>query len=413
MVPIHAPTLVTTSSAERGMLLALNAGSWSLKFALYSLADVSASRWRGKIEGLGGADATLIFQGDQADARRVPLGRIDHLQALREVIERCAEAMTTDAELISIGHRVVHGGPHLNGPVLIDREVIDRLRAMEPYDPAHQAIELGCIEAITARWPDLPQVTCFDTTFHRNLPEVAQRLPVPRLDAARGLRRYGFHGLSYTHVMDELRRTAGEAAATGRLILAHLGDGASLAAVRGGRCLDTTMGFTPTGGIPMSNRSGDLDPGVFLWLARNHKMSAEEIFEQMTRRSGLLAVSETTSDLRDLLERAGDDLRATDAIEMFCYYVRKAIGALAAVLGGIDTLVFTGGIGEHQPEIRERVCRELAFLGIALDQASNVENAAVLSRDGAKVTVRVIAADEERIIARGVRHVLQARRLGT
>lgn len=395
-----------TTVEDRGEVIVLNAGSSTLKFALYPWADEAPARWWGRIDHLDGGDATLVIhRAGDGHGRRHVLGHIDHMRALFEMIERATEVIT-DAGLAGVGHRVVHGGPQFDGPVLIGREVVEWLHAMDPYDPAHQAIELAYIEEIAKRWPYLPQVASFDTTFHHGLAEIAQRLPVPRLDATRGLRRYGFHGLSYTHAMDELRRIGGEAKASGRVVLAHLGSGASLAAVRNGRCVDTTMGFTPTGGIPMGRRSGDVDPGVFFWLARHHSMTAGEIFEMMTRQSGLLAISELTSDLEDLLAREREDLRAADAVEYFCYHVRKAIGALAAVLGGVDTIVFTGGIGEHQPVIRERICAGLSFLGIRLDPARNAAGAALISPDDTDVEVRVIPADEERIIARGVRSVL-------
>jgi acetate kinase len=223
------------------------------------------------------------------------------------------------------------------------------------------------------------------------------------------LRRYGFHGLSYTHVVAELRRIGGDALADGRVIIAHLGSGASLAAVKKGRSVETTMGFTPTGGLPMSTRSGDLDPGVFLWLGRHGARSIEELFALTTLQSGLLALSETTSDLRELVERENSDRRAAETVDYFCYHVRKAIGSLAAVLGGLDTLVFTGGVGEHQPVIRQRVCADLSFLGIELDSARNAADAPVISRDHTAVGVRIISADEERMIAQAAREVLQTR----
>lgn len=390
-------------------MLVLNVGSSSVKFALFPLAGELSPRWRGRIAPLGLAETALTTSrpGEPSPAP-TSLGKLDHEGALHEVIARAAE-MLTNSGLAAVGHRVVHGGPDLAGPVLLDHETLGRLHAMDRYDPAHQAIELHYIESVARRWPDLPQVASFDTTFHRTMPEVAQRLPVTRLDATRGVRRYGFHGLSYAHVGSELRRVGGDALADGRVIVAHLGSGASLAALRNGRSVETTMGFSPSGGLPMSTRSGDLDPGVFLWLARHGARSVEELFAATTRESGLLAVSGTTSDVRDLLEREDHDPRAADAVDYFCYHIRKAIGALAAVLGGVDTLVFTGGIGEHQPPIRQRVCTGLSFLGIELDDGRNAANAPVISRDRAPVGVRIIPADEERMIAQAVREVLQER----
>ena len=262
--------------AKGGDLLVLNAGSSSLKFGLFPVTDDLPARWWGQIDQLGAGNARLkVRRADDASSRHESLGGLDHHGALHEVILRLADVVG-EAGLVAVGHRVVHGGPHLAGPAGLDRETLDRLHAMDPYDPAHQAVELGYIESVAQRWPDLPQIACFDTTFHRTLPEVAQRLPVSRLDAARGLRRYGFHGLSYTHVVNELRRLEGGAPTRGRVVIAHLGSGASLAAVKEGRSVETTMGFTPTGGLPMSSRSGDIDPGVFLWLKRHHAMLAED-----------------------------------------------------------------------------------------------------------------------------------------
>jgi len=393
----------------QGDVLVLNVGSSSLKFALFPLADDRPPSWRGQIAQLGLGEARLKLGGSStSEARHETLGQLDHRGALREVLTHAADVLSPGG-LVAIGHRVVHGGPHLDGPVLLDGETLDRLHAMDPYDPAHQAIELGYIEEVAKRWPELPQVACFDTTFHRTLPEVAQRLPVSRLDAARGLKRYGFHGLSYTHVVDELRRASGDSLAHGRIVVAHLGSGASLAAVKAGRSVETTMGFTPTGGFPMSSRSGDIDPGVFLWLKRHRDASAEDFFTTMTRQSGLLAISETTSDLSDLLERERSDLRAADAVAFFCYDVRKAIGALAAVLGGLDLLVFTGGIGEHQPVIRERICAGLEFLGVKLDAARNAAGDSIISAREGAVGVRVIPANEEQVIADAVRRLLKSR----
>lgn len=387
-------------------MLVLNVGSSSLKFALFPLDDEAPPSWRGQIAQLGLGEARLtLARGSTSDVRHEALGQLDHHGALREVLSRAADVLDPGG-LVAIGHRVVHGGPHLVGPVLLDPEALDRLHAMDPYDPAHQAIELSYIEEVAKRWPELPQVACFDTTFHRTMPEIAQRLPVSRIDAARGLRRYGFHGLSYTHVLKELRRHGADALAHSRIVIAHLGNGASLAAVKAGRSVETTMGFTPTGGFPMSSRSGDIDPGVFLWLKRHRHASAEDFFTTMTRQSGLLAISETTSDLSDLLEREQSDLRAADAVAFFCYHVRKAIGALTAVLGGLDLLVFTGGIGEHQPVIRKRVCAGLEFLGVKLDAARNAAGESIISAPEAAVGVRVIPANEERVIADAVRSVL-------
>ena len=266
--------------------------------------------------------------------------------------------------------------------------------------------ELLLTEAFHRRFPDLPQVACFDTAFHHDLPRVAQMLPIPRRYEAQGVRRYGFHGLSYEFLVGELARVAGAEKAEGRVILAHLGNGASLAAVRDGKSVDTSMSFTPASGVPMSTRSGDLDPGLVWYLARTEKMSAKQFNEMVNFQSGLLGISETSSDMRDLLEHETKDMRAAEAVALFCYQVTKWIGAFAAALGGLDTLVFAGGIGENSPAVRERICDGLEFLGIDLEAKQNASNEAVISTAASRVAVRVIRTDEELMIAKTVCSVL-------
>ena len=266
--------------------------------------------------------------------------------------------------------------------------------------------EILLIEAFQHRFPDLPQVACFDTAFHHDLPRVARLLPIPRRYEAQGVRRYGFHGLSYEFLMGELARLAGSKTAQGRVILAHLGNGASLAAVHDGKSMDTSMSFTPTAGVPMSTRSGDLDPGLVWYLARTENMSPQQFNEMVNSQSGLLGISETSSDMRDLLKRETQDVRAAEAIALFCYQVKKWIGAFAAALGGVDTLVFAGGIGENAPTIRARICAGLGFLGIDLDEKRNAATEDVISTATGRVAVRVIPTDEEWMIAKTVCSVL-------
>ena len=297
--------------------------------------------------------------------------------------------------LTAVGHRVVHGGTRYTDSLPVTPEVLNELRRLEPIDPDHLPEEVTLIEAIARGLPGVPQVACFDTAFHRDLPRVARLLPIPRRYEAAGVRRYGFHGLSYAFLMDELARVAGPAAASGRVILAHLGAGASMAAVRDGKCVDTTMAFTPTAGLVMGTRTGDLDPGVLVYLMRQEGLTVEQVNELVNRQSGLLGVSGTSSDMRDLLARQADDPRAADAVALFCYQARKWIGALAAVLGGLDTLVFAGGIGENAAEVRARICDGLDFVGIQITAARNAANAAVTSPDGARCVVRVMKTDEE------------------
>jgi acetate kinase len=308
--------------------------------------------------------------------------------------------------LAAIGHRVVHGGPKYSAPQRITAEMIGELRQLSPFDPEHLPEEIMLIQAVRRRFPELPQVACFDTAFHHDLPRVARMLPIPRRYGAQGVRRYGFHGLSYAFLMEELARVAGAQAAQGRIVLAHLGSGASLAAVHGGKSVDTSMGFTPAAGVPMSTRSGDLDPGLVWYLARTEQMSAKQFNEMVNFHSGLLGISETSSDIRELLEREARDARAAEAVALFCYQVKKWIGAFAAALGGLDTLVFAGGIGENAPAIRARICSGLEFLGIELDGERNARNAALSSTDAGRVEVRIIHTDEELMIARSVARVL-------
>ena len=303
-------------------------------------------------------------------------------------------------EIAAIGHRVVHGGGCYHQPERVTAELIQELRRISSYDPDHMPGEIELIEAFRNRDPDLPQVACFDTAFHHDMPRVAQIVPIPRRFEAAGVRRYGFHGLSYAYLMEELARVAGPEEARGRVILAHLGAGASLAAVQGGHSVDTTMGFTPASGLVMGTRTGDLDPGLVRFLSRAEGMTADQFDSLVNHESGLLGVSETSSDVRDLLARQNVDVRAAEAIELFCYQAKKWIGAFAAALGGIDTLVFAGGIGENAPEIRRRICAGLGFLGIALDEGRNASSALLISTDQGPVKVRVIRTDEELMIAR-------------
>jgi acetate kinase len=289
--------------------------------------------------------------------------------------------------------------------------VLAELRSLCAIDPDHMPGAIAIIEAFGARAPGTPQVACFDTAFHAAMPRVARLLPLPRRYASAGVRRYGFHGLSYEFLLGELERIAGERAARGRVVLAHLGSGASLAAVRDGKCLDTTMAFTPNSGVPMGTRTGDLDPGVLVHLLRTESLAADALDDLLSRRSGLLGVSETSPDMRDLLAREADDERSADAVALFCYGVRKAIGALAAVLGGLDTLVFAGGIGENAPPVRARIASGLDHLGVRLDDARNEVNAPVVSADGARCIARVMHTDEEIVIARDTQRILEARTL--
>ncbi len=387
-------------------ILTVNGGSSSIKFALFEACDPLRRILEGAIERIGLPEAALKVKGkSRADNYSRPVAAPDHTVAVGALMDWIEERIGAGV-LTAVGHRVVHGGPKYSEPQRITAEMVEDLRRLSPFDPEHLPEEILLTEAFHRRFPHLTQVACFDTAFHHDLPRVARLLPIPRRLEAKGVRRYGFHGLSYAFLMGELARLAGPAAARGRVILAHLGNGASLAAVRDGKPVDTSMSFTPTAGVPMSTRSGDLDPGLLWYLARTEGFDAKRFNEMVNFESGLLGVSETSSDMRDLLDRETQDVRASDAVALFCYQVRKWIGAFAAALGGLDSLVFAGGIGEKAPVVRARICDGLAFLGIEIVDARNAANAGVISADGSRVAVRVIHTDEEWMIAKTVCRVL-------
>ena len=368
------------------LILTINAGSSSIKFALFETGAALRRLDQGSFERIGLPD------GPTPDAALE--------QLLQWVGPRAAGGLR------AVAHRIVHGGPNYSAPVLLSAAVIRELRELSPFDPEHLPQELRLAEAMQQRFAGVPQVACFDTAFHHGLPRVAQLLALPYRLQARGLRRYGFHGISYAYLMIELERLAGAAAARGRVVLAHLGNGASLAAVRDGQSVDTSMAFTPAAGIPMSTRSGDLDPGVVWYLARTEGLDAERFNRMVNLESGLLGVSGTSPDMRDLLAREAADSLARDAVALFCYQVRKWIGAYAAALGGLDTLVFAGGIGEHADAVRARICEGLEFLGVAVDSQRNAAHARLISPDSGRVAVRVIPTDEEWMMARLVADTL-------
>ena len=399
----HSKTL--EARREKYSLLTINGGSSSIRFALFDVGEPPRRLLDGKVDrvGLSGTNLTFKDAAGQSQNRRA-IDSSDRRSAVGFLLD-WLETQPAFASVKAVGHRVVHGMTHRE-PERVTPELLDELHRITPYDPDHLPLEIELIEAFRQRHPALPQVACFDTAFHRTMPRVASLLPIPRRYEAAGVRRYGFHGLSYEFLMEELARFGDPAATKGRVILAHLGSGASLAAVRDGKSIDTSMGFTPTSGLVMSSRSGDLDPGLVSYLARTEQMSASQFAEMVNQASGLLGVSEISSDLRDLLARESDDVRAAEAVALFCYQAKKWIGSFAAALGGLDTLVFAGGIGENSPLIRSRICDQLGFLGIELGEERNTKNAPLISTDGGRVAVRVIRTDEEIMIARSVARVL-------
>src|SRR5579862_3490060 len=379
-------------------VLTINAGSSSIRFALYGQAARPEPLLSGKIDCIDAAQPVLTVSDAQRGSRqRVDLGSPDRRPVADLLLDWLAGHPLL-ARVEAIGHRVVHGMQRTR-PEKVTPELLRDLERIIPYDPEHLPREIGLIKAFSARFPELAQVACFDTAFHRTMPRVATLLPIPRRFGAKGVQRYGFHGLSYTYLLQELGRQGDPAAARGRVILAHLGSGASLAAVRDGSSVDTSMGFTPTAGLPMSTRSGDLDPGVMSYLAQSEALDGAALQRMMNHESGLLGVSESSPDVRDLLAREAEDTRAAEALALFCYQAKKWIGAYAAALGGLDTLVFAGGIGENSAPIRARICAGLEFLGIELSTARNAAGEAKISQDSSRVAVRVIPTDEESVIA--------------
>ncbi len=379
-------------------VLCLNMGSSSLKFSLYLLGDDrEALQAGGEVERIGlpegriwakGADGKFMedLQGDFVEFK-------DAIAAIFTVLERANLPVPKAA-----GHRIVHGGAGYAGPVEVTPALIETLRRLVPFAPLHLPAEIQVIEAVSHHYQDMPQVACFDTAFHRRMPEIAQRLPLQRDLWESGIRRYGFHGLSYEYILYALG-----AAAKGLVVIAHLGNGASMAAVGNGTPLDTSMGLTPTGGLMMGTRSGDLDPGVILFLMQTKAYGAAAIEQLVNHRAGLLGVSGISPDMKTLLEERTSERSADQAIEMFCYHARKEIGAFASVLGGLDTLVFTGGIGEHAAPVRWEICQGLQFLGISIDPQRNDNHADIISTPESRCVVRVIPTKEDLMIARHTR----------
>jgi acetate kinase len=385
-------------------VLTLNAGSSSIKLAVYEDGWARTRSLSGDLIGVGSDETRFSWMAANGESGESPVNVANTAAATGFVLDWLQHRRLLDT-VDGVGHRVVHGLDQTK-PTRITPDVLTQLQRAVPYAPNHLPLEIALIEAVANRRPQLPQVACFDTAFHSDLPPVARRLPIPRRYYEQGVKRYGFHGLSCAYLMEELARVAGPAAATGRVLLAHLGNGASITAVKDGKSIETSMGFTPAAGLVMSTRSGDLDPGVVSYLARTEHMTAEEFDRLVNHESGLLGVSEISSNMRDLLAREASDTRAAEAVALFCHQARKWIGALAAVLGGVDTLVFSAGIGERSAPIRARICDGLAFLGIELDDELNQSHAATISTSSGRVRVRIIPTDEELMIARSVLRVL-------
>ena len=366
---------------ERRLILVLNVGSSTVKYALFGENGSDEHLSRGSIE----------FQSE-VDCDAATSRILDELDSKSQL-----------ADITAIGHRLVHGGTRFREAVVIDSDVRAALRELISLAPNHLPLELRAVDAISRRLPHLPQVACFDTAFHSGLPLPAQRFGLPRNLSENGIVRYGFHGLSYEYIVAKLRKSRRLLPKT---IVAHLGNGASLVALLNGVSIDTTMGMTPTGGIVMSTRSGDLDPGAILFMLRALGFSVADIEKAVDREGGLLGISEYSSDIRTLLAARATNPKAAEALDVFTYQARKAVGAYAASLAGLDLLVFTGGVGEHAAVIRQDICNGLQFLGIEIDEHRNRANTETISTNGSRVRVDVIATNEEAMIARHVRRVL-------
>jgi acetate kinase len=390
---------------NKDCILTINGGSSSIKFSLYRMSESLEELFSGEIENIGSEKATLHFTTakDQQE-NNISFQASTHDEAADHLIHWLGKQEDFHS-VKAIGHRIVHGMKHTE-PELITDSLLIELKKISAFDPEHLPEEIKLIEVFQKRYPALKQIACFDTSFHTSMPVVAKLLSIPRRYYEMGIQRYGFHGLSYAYLMEELERREGLEAANGKIILAHLGSGASLAAVKEGRSLDTSMGFTPTAGLPMGTRTGDLDPGVAWYLMQQEKLTPKEFSQLINHESGLLGISETNSDMRELMKIEETDHRAKQAVQLFCYQTRKWIGSFAAVLNGLDILIFAGGIGEHSPEVRSKVCDNLAFLGIELDEINNMNNEYLISTEISKVKVYVIKTNEELMIAKLVYNML-------
>lgn len=410
---------MTQQSAGAGSdtrtLLTINCGSSSIKFAVYVVPRLGRSehdaepqvRYSGSAERIGENDGR--FEVKDADGKSLAsdtLNARDHAEAVHHALGWLEERLEGQKPEC-VGHRIVHGGAQFERPQRVTQNTLETLRALTPLAPLHLPVEIAAIEAVGKRYPDLPQIACFDTAFHRTMPREARLFGLPRHFADEGIVRYGFHGLSYEYIVGELdRESAGAGLAGRRIVVAHLGNGASMAAIRDGHSVDTTMGLTPIGGLVMSTRSGDIDPGVLIYLLDAKQATAVDIRKVVEQEGGLLGISETSSDMQDLLKRSAQDEQAAEAVAVFCHSARRLLGGLVSVLGGLDTLVFTGGIGEHAAEVRSRICDGQAYMGIRIDAMRNAAHAPVISDEGSSVTVRVMHTNEELMIARHALAVL-------
>ena len=399
-------TRLQDRSGSTGAILVINCGSSSVKFAVFTSERSPLRFWSGSIDRIGVANTRFHIvdnQGqtviDQAD----PIA--DHETALAQVLDTI-DRRASQLALAAVGHRIVHGGADCDCPVIVTSAVETRLQQLVPLAPLHQPHNLAGIAAVRKTRPSLSQIACFDTAFHHDLPRLATLTALPRAFYGEGVRRFGFHGLSYEYIVDALRRS-GVDVDHERIVIAHLGNGASMCAVSGGRSVETTMGFSTLAGLPMGTRCGDLDPGIVLYLLKAKGMTVERVEHLLYEESGLLGVSGVTSNMQDLLSRP-DTQTAIEAVEVFCYQARRHLAALTATLGGLDRVVFTGGIGANAPIVRAKICAGLEYLDLKLDEARNASNDPIVSAHSSRVAVQALPTDEELTIARHVREMLTA-----
>lgn len=391
------------SAPASGRILTLNRGSATLKAALYDVNPEIKPALSIKIDRIDfpGTQITIKDSAGETLLESSPTGA--NSEPTLQIVFNWLESHNFLVNLLAAGHRLVHGGVQFQEPVKITTQVLADLEKLTPLDPDHLPAALGVIRFVAKKLPGVPQIGCFDTAFHRSMPKVARMYALPRQYFQEGVMRFGFHGLSYEYILGELRRLDGSLA-EGRVIIAHLGNGASMVALRNGESVDTSMGFTPLEGLVMGTRSGDVDPGALFYLLEHDKMAAADLDECLNKRSGLLGVSGSSEDMRDLLQKSSKDERAAEAVELFCYRAKKYLGAYAAALGGVDVVVFSGGIGEKAAPVRQKICEGLEFLGIQLDPQRNKGNESVISSASSRVKVRVIETNEDLTI---VRHVLR------
>lgn len=387
-------------------ILAINGGSSSIKFALYDIETLGLPLLHGSLKNIG-VNTRLEYSNNGMDERNDLRLKDESFETVIAFLTGWIERQKHSRTITAIGHRIVHGMDH-HEPEVVTSELLQLLKKITAYDPEHLPAEIELIIQFGKRFPKAKQVACFDTSFHMSMPLISKLLPIPRRFFSRGIQRYGFHGISYEYLMSELNRLELRATAKQRVILAHLGSGSSLAAVKNNVSIETTMGFTPSSGVMMGTRTGDIDPGLALYLLQSEKLTLGQFGNLINQQSGLLGISEISSDMPELLTQAKKDHQAAEAIDLYCYQLKKAIGSLSAVLGGLDTLVFSGGIGENSPQIRKQICHGLEFLNIELDEEMNSKNNDTISTNSRGVLVRVIKTNEELLIARKVFEVLNS-----